>query len=82
MNLPSPFIDLFDCVFVLEVDRDTLNRRLEERPENEWGGKRSEREFIARLHQTKEDIPNNGIIIDATQPLEYVVDEIIRKGVE
>jgi hypothetical protein len=30
------------------------------------------------LHQTKEDIPKNGIIIDATAPLARVVDEILR----
>jgi hypothetical protein len=29
------------------------------------------------LHQTKEDIPKNGIIIDATAPLARVVDEIV-----
>ncbi|GIO59789.1 AAA family ATPase [Paenibacillus cineris] len=74
----SKFIDLFYGVFVLDVDLDTLNRRLDERPENEWGGKPSERKLIARLHQTKEDIPKNGIIIDATAPIEHVVDEIIR----
>ncbi|MDP2755602.1 MAG: nucleoside kinase, partial [Nitrospirota bacterium] len=28
-------------------------------------------------HATKEDIPNNGIVIDATQPLVSVVDEIL-----
>lgn len=75
----SKFIDLFDGVFVLEVDIDTLNRRLDERLENEWGGKKAERKLIARLHQTKEDIPKNGIIIDATAPIEHVVDEIIRQ---
>ncbi|MET3849261.1 AAA family ATPase [Paenibacillus sp. OAE614] len=75
----SKFIDLFDGVFVLDVDLDTLNRRLDERPENEWGGKPSERKLITRLHQTKEDIPKNGIIIDATAPIEHVVDEIIRQ---
>jgi broad-specificity NMP kinase len=75
----SKFIDLFDGVFVLEVDLDTLNRRLEQRPENEWGGKKAEREFIARLHQTKEDIPRNGNVIDATAPIKHVVDEIIRQ---
>ena len=32
----AKFIDLFDGVFVLEVD--TLNRRLDERPDSEWGG--------------------------------------------
>jgi thymidylate kinase len=67
-------------VFVLEVDLDTLNRRLDERPENEWGGKKTERELIARLHQTKEDIPKNGIIIDATAPIAHVVDEIVRQS--
>ncbi|MBP1967831.1 AAA family ATPase [Paenibacillus aceris] len=78
----SKFIDLFDCVFVLKVDHDTLNRRLEERPKNEWGGKKTERELIARLHQTKEDTPKNGIIIDATVPIEHVVDEIVRQSEE
>ena len=76
----SKFLDLFDGVFVLEVDLDTLNRRLDERPEDEWGGKPTERELIARLHQTKEDIPKNGIVIDATAPLARVVDEIVRQS--
>jgi hypothetical protein len=78
----SKFIDLFDGVFFLEADLDTLNRRLDERPEDEWGGKRTERELIARLHQTKEDTPKNGIIIDATAPIEHVVDEIVRQSEE
>ena len=76
----SKFIDLFDGVFVLEVDLDTLNRRLDERPEDEWGGKQTERALIAQLHQTKEDIPKNGIIIDAAAPLVRVVDEILRQS--
>jgi broad-specificity NMP kinase len=75
----SKFIDLFDGVFVLEVDLETLLRRLEARPEDEWGSKQSEREMVKRLHQTKEDIPKNGIVIDATAPLEHVVEEILRR---
>ena len=75
----TTFIDFFDGVFVLEVDRETLNRRLDERPENEFGGKKSERELIAHLHQTKEDIPENGIIIDATRPIGHVVNAVIRE---
>jgi len=74
------FIDLFDGVFVLEVDLETLNRRLDERPDDEWGAKQSERDLIVRLHQTKEDIPKDGIIIDATEPIARVVDEIIRQS--
>jgi broad-specificity NMP kinase len=75
----SKFIDLFDGVFVLEVDLDTLNRRLDERPEDEWGKKQTEREPIVRLHQTEEDIPKSGIMIDATPPIAHVVDEIVRQ---
>lgn len=76
----SKFIDLFDGVFVLEVGLETLNRRLDERPDDEWGGKQSERDLIVRLHQTKEDIPKDGIFIDATKPLARVVDEITRQA--
>lgn len=73
------FIDLFDEVFVLDVDLATLNRRLARRPEDEFGGKPAERELIARMHATKEDMPTGGVVIDATAPLERVVDEILSK---
>jgi len=39
-----------------------------------------ERELIARLHQTKEDVPKSGITIDATAPITRVVDEIVRQS--
>ena len=73
------YIDMFDAVFVLEVDRDTLNRRLAARPENEFGGRSSERQLIVRLHATKEDIPKIGFVIDATRPITSVVDDILGK---
>ena len=78
----AKFLALFDGVFVLEVDLDTCLRRIDERvalDPTDWGGKPTERELITRLHQTKEDIPQNGIIIDATAPLARVVDEIVRQ---
>ena len=78
----AKFIDLFDGVFVLEVDLDTMNRRIDERvalDPTDFGGKPEERELAVRLRQTKEDIPKNGIIIDATAPLARVVDEILCK---
>jgi thymidylate kinase len=77
----STFIELFDGVFVLEVDLETCLRRIDERvalDPTDWGGRPAEREIIARLHQTKEDIPQSGTIIDATPPLARVVDEILR----
>lgn len=73
------FIDLFDGVFVLEADLDTLNRRLAVRPEDEWGGRASEREVLARLHATKEDLPKIGVVIDATLPIARVADEILAR---
>ena len=73
------FIDLFDEVFVLDIDVDTLNRRLAGRPEDEFGGKPSEQQLIARLHATKEDIPKNAVSIDATVPIARVVDQILSK---
>ncbi len=79
----SQFIDLFDGVFILEVDFDTMNRRIDERvamDPTDWGGKQTEREASARLYHTKEGIPKNGMIIDATAPLARVVDEIVRQS--
>lgn len=76
----AKFLDMFDGVFVLEIDLDTLNRRLDQRPEVEFGSQQSERELIVRLHRTKEDTPTNGIVIDATAPLAHVVDEIVRRA--
>ena len=73
------FVDLFDEVFVLDIDLDTLNRRLAARPEDEFGGKPVERELIARLHATKEDVPKDAVSIDATAPVARVVDEILAK---
>jgi broad-specificity NMP kinase len=72
-------IDLFDGVFVLDVDVETLKQRLTDRPEDEFGGKPAEREFVLRLHATKQDIPKTALIIDATAPLASVVDDILSK---
>ena len=76
----AKFQDLFDGVFVLEIDLDTLHHRLDQRPDDEYGARQSERDLIIRLHRTKEDSPKNGIPIDATAPLAQVVDEIVRRA--
>lgn len=76
----SQVVDLFDGVFILDVDPVTLNQRLDERPDDEWGGgEPTQRELIVRWHQTKEDVAENGVVIDATAPIEHVVDEILRR---
>lgn len=77
-NFPA-FIDLFDGVFVLDVDVGTLNERLDRRPADEFGHLPEQRRFVLHLHATKEDIPADAVVIDATAPLEAVVDEILRR---
>lgn len=74
----SRFLHLFDQVFVLDVDPDTLQRRLATRPADEFGGTDEQRRFVAELHRTRRDLPADGVVIDATAPLAAVVDEILR----
>lgn len=73
------FLELFDGVFVLEVDVDTLNRRLDDRPSDEFGRVPEERALVLRVHRTREDLPAGGVSIDATRPVTEVVDEILRR---
>lgn len=73
------FIDLFDRVFVLEVDWETLKQRLAGRPGDEFGGRPAELELVARVHRTKEDLPADATPIDSTMPLAAVVDDILSK---
>lgn len=72
-------VDLFDGVFVLDIDVATLERRLDARVD-EWGSAPEERALVLRLHRTQEDVPAGGMRIDATAPLEDVVDEILRRA--
>ncbi|GLQ17377.1 AAA family ATPase [Maritalea porphyrae] len=73
----NKFIHLFDKVFVLEIDLATLNKRLSERPTDDWGGHESERELIRQLHANGGDVPASGTRIDATAPIQQVVDQIL-----
>ena len=73
------FIHLFDEVFVLDIDTDTLRRRLQQRPADDWGATPEERQLTLELHITKQDLPGRGIVLDATVPLPRVVDEILAR---
>ncbi len=78
----SKFIDLFDGVFVLEADWETVSRRIAERvalDPTDFGGKPDELELIARLFATKEHVPKTATRIDATAPIARVVDDILSK---
>lgn len=73
----ADFVDLLDGVVVLDLDVDTLRRRLDERPAGEFGSEPEERALVLRVHGTGEDLPD-GIRVDATRPLTDVVDEVLR----
>jgi broad-specificity NMP kinase len=73
------FIHLFDGVFVLELDPQTLDRRLRKRGDDEFGGRAPERELTMRMHRTREDLPADAISIDATAPVGTVVDDILAR---
>lgn len=78
----AKFIDLLDGVFVLEVDLDTMNRRIDQRvtvDPTDFGATAEQRDLIARLFATKENIPKAAVRIDATAPLARVVDDILAK---
>lgn len=78
----SEFIDHLDGIFVLEVDDiNTVMRRIDERvlaDPTDWGRKQEEREIIIRAHNEKKPVHAEWAI-DATAPLESVVDEILRR---
>lgn len=81
----ATFVGLFDGVFILAVDRETMNLRIDERvarDPGDFGGTPEERALIAELFASEADIPTVGIRIDATAPIERVVDAILAKCAE
>lgn len=70
------FIHRMDAVFLLELDRQTLERRIDLRVD-EWGSEPAERAMIMALHANGRNQPADGIRIDATRPLAEVVDAIL-----
>src|SRR5260370_35528970 len=67
----AKFIDLFDGVFVLEGDLDTMNRRIYEREAldpTDFDGKPEERELIARFYATQSELPKKAISIAPNAP--------------
>jgi len=71
------FIGLFDKVFVLTLDPETLNQRLLRRPEDEFGGKPLERAWVMRLHATHAGLPANAVSIQSGAPIAAVADAVL-----
>lgn len=80
MNKPD-FIHHFTKVFTLHLDDETLKHRLATRTNNEYGKKPEELEFQLRMNKLAEQHSKETgtILVDATQPLEVVIDEILKE---
>jgi hypothetical protein len=77
---PSQVYSLFEAIFVLVVDKGTLRHRLLSRTENDYGKHPDELAGILSYHPMLErellSAPG-AVAIDATKPLDAVVNEII-----
>jgi gluconate kinase len=74
--------DRFDQVFLLEIDEPTMLARLDaRRGDHDWGHIGDTREYLRRkLPALQDDLRARGAIpVDATRPLDQVVDAILAR---
>jgi len=71
------FLPYFTGIFNLRIDDDTMRRRLQERTNNDFGKQPEEAELMLRRNRSDEK-PAGAIDVDGTQPLERVVEEVLR----
>lgn len=76
--------DLFDTVIALTIDEETLCYRITTRTNDDFGKPPHEFELLLNWQKTaREDYQKLGaIIVDAIQPVEAVVDDILAKAKE
>jgi hypothetical protein len=80
------FLPYFTKIFNLSVDDDTMRRRLQERTADDWelGPEATYVEALNRMIELmlelnrSDEKPAGAIDVDATQPLDQVVDELLR----
>ena len=71
------FLPYFTKVFNLCIDDDTMLRRLQERTDDDWPLGKEGVELMLTLNPSGEK-PAGAIDVDATQPVDQVVDEVLR----
>jgi gluconate kinase len=74
------FLPYFTKVVNLHIDDDTMRRRLQARTADDWevgSDGTDEIELVLELNRSDEK-PAGAIDVDATQPLNQVVDELLR----
>lgn len=75
-------LDLYDKVVCLVVDQDTLKGRIASRTDREFGKVPDELESILGWHDSFQERYRDAgaVIVDATRPLNTVVDELLSKA--
>lgn len=71
------FLPYFTTVFNLRIDDDTMRRRLEPRTADDWPLGQAGVELMIELNRRGER-PAGAIDVNATRPLDQVVDELLR----
>ena len=71
------FLHYFTKIFNLRIDDDTMRRRLQQRTDDDWPLGPQGVELMLQLNRSDER-PAGAIDLDATQPLDQVVDELLR----
>ena len=77
----NEYFDLFDKIFLLQCKEKTFLERLKVRTSNDFGKHPLEKEYILDFYKKfeKEMIDKGAIIINAEEPLDVVVENIISK---
>lgn len=80
-NDKSELWGLFDKIFALTTDKETIKYRVTNRTNNDVGKTSNEFKDILNQQKTAEEEYQKlgAIIIDAKQPIKRVVDEILEK---
>lgn len=71
------FLGYFTRIFNLRIDDDTMRRRLEARTSADWDMGPDTIALMLELNRRGEK-PEGAVDVDATRPLEVVVDELLR----
>jgi len=76
----NELLDLFDGIVALNTDDETLKLRLRTRTTGDWGKQEHELQHTLGRHRTVYDQYRDmgAKIIDATKPVEQVIDEIVQ----
>ena len=71
------FLPYFTKIFNLHIDDDTMRQRLQERTDDDWPLGQEGVKLMLELNRSDKG-PAGAIEVDATQPLNQVVDELLR----